>query len=535
MTVQLFTQPQLRRPNTKSVTQEAADNADEMLKVMDRIQPEIHVSLQSLASRLWVSTAETSNPPTSAELDAAFGRKEEKRDGFAAWVDSSGTGQLVCLVACVQNKWWYVRTLESGGDTDSITLIPNIDDNDRAYFSWDGSTTAINRSGWTVTASENSVVAGNAIDGNTSTRWLNSPNMDGNEIFTVDMGSSQDIGGVHLLNYGQSNGYPRQWRVETSADDLTYTAQLSGNSTSYPDSTRQHSLQSENAQQNGLIRLYFKSPITCRYIKIYQLGTVAHNWSIHELNVVEPLPTAALFSAGEYTVRYVEGAMQYDRFSDPTGQNFSIHDGYTADQGFYIEHSEQGGTTQAPGELSSGMGVQYDNSSDALATADVESGSGGDVVAFTHTGGPIGMWLFDSAHSDNAANTRSVKFSLGTLATGGPEMPALKSVPAFIFPPPVFQEEALERFFLELGSAFADNYRNIYQDLFNWTTHIDTSLNNVTDGGPTQAELDAAFGTPGQARQGFTAVVDDAGAKARVWVVTAVNDKWWTLAMTAAA
>ena len=534
MVVELLTRPQLRKPTAQSLKPESAENAEEVSRIMDRIHPEIYDSLSNLASRLWGSTAETSNPPTSAELDAAFGRKEDKRDGFAGWVDSSGTGQLVCLVICIQNKWWYARTLESDGVTDPITLIPSIGNNNRAYFSWDGSTTAINRSGWTVTASELSADAGEAIDGDSLTRWRNSPNMDGNEVFNVDMGASVEIGGIHLLYQAQLDDYPRQWRIETSADDATYTVQLSGNSTSYPSSTAQHSFRATpSSYHNGLLRFYFNSAVACRYIKIYQLGTASHNWSIHEINAVEPLPDAALFPAAEYTVRYVEGAMQYA--ADSTGIDFSVHDGGTANQGFYIEHSGQGGVIQAPGELSSGSGVEYDNSSDALATADVESGSKGDVVTFTHTGGTIGMWVFDDAPNDNSANTRSVKFSLGTPDTGGSTMPALKTAPAFVFPPPVFQEEALERFFLELGSVFTDSYRNIYQDLFNWTTHIDTSLNNVTDSGPTQSELDTAIGKPSQVNPGFTAAVDDAGAKARAWLVAAVNDKWWTLAMTAAA
>lgn len=51
---------------------------------------------------------------------------------------------------------------------------------------------------------------------------------------------------------------------------------------------------------------------------------------------------------------------------------------------------------------------------------------------------------------------------------------------------------------------------------------------------PTDAELDAAFGEPGDLPEGFAAVVDDNGAGTRVWLVVAVGGNWWHDQMTKA-
>jgi len=52
---------------------------------------------------------------------------------------------------------------------------------------------------------------------------------------------------------------------------------------------------------------------------------------------------------------------------------------------------------------------------------------------------------------------------------------------------------------------------------------------------PTDAELDAAFGTPAQVGAGFTGIVDDDGAGAAVWMVASDGANWWYVAMTKAA
>jgi len=53
------------------------------------------------------------------------------------------------------------------------------------------------------------------------------------------------------------------------------------------------------------------------------------------------------------------------------------------------------------------------------------------------------------------------------------------------------------------------------------------STANTTDLAPTDAELDAAFGTPATVGAGFHAFVDDNGSHARVWFVTSDGTNWW--------
>lgn len=46
-------------------------------------------------------------------------------------------------------------------------------------------------------------------------------------------------------------------------------------------------------------------------------------------------------------------------------------------------------------------------------------------------------------------------------------------------------------------------------------------------GSPTDAELDAAFGTPAQVGDGFHAILDEGGSGSVVYPVYAKNGKWW--------
>lgn len=51
---------------------------------------------------------------------------------------------------------------------------------------------------------------------------------------------------------------------------------------------------------------------------------------------------------------------------------------------------------------------------------------------------------------------------------------------------------------------------------------------------PTDAELDAAFGTPATVGAGFTALLDDAGGDSNVYLVMSNGTSWWYAAMTKA-
>lgn len=57
--------------------------------------------------RTTISTANVSNPPTDAELDAEFGTPADVGEGFECWIDDNGAGTLFWKVATVGGFWVY--------------------------------------------------------------------------------------------------------------------------------------------------------------------------------------------------------------------------------------------------------------------------------------------------------------------------------------------------------------------------------------------------------------------------------------------
>ena len=51
---------------------------------------------------------------------------------------------------------------------------------------------------------------------------------------------------------------------------------------------------------------------------------------------------------------------------------------------------------------------------------------------------------------------------------------------------------------------------------------------------PTDAEIDAIFGTPAARYPGFMAIIDDAGADTTVWFVITNGTSWWYEGLTKA-
>ncbi len=56
--------------------------------------------------RLVISTPNVSNPPTDAELDAAFGTAAEVGAGFIRLIDDNAAGADFYLVASDGSNWW---------------------------------------------------------------------------------------------------------------------------------------------------------------------------------------------------------------------------------------------------------------------------------------------------------------------------------------------------------------------------------------------------------------------------------------------
>lgn len=58
-------------------------------------------------SKLNVSTANVTNPPTDAELDSAFGTPATVGAGFSAIVNDNNAATAVYFVTSDGTNWWY--------------------------------------------------------------------------------------------------------------------------------------------------------------------------------------------------------------------------------------------------------------------------------------------------------------------------------------------------------------------------------------------------------------------------------------------
>lgn len=67
------------------------------------------------------------------------------------------------------------------------------------------------------------------------------------------------------------------------------------------------------------------------------------------------------------------------------------------------------------------------------------------------------------------------------------------------------------------------------------STLVAQDVTVASTGAPTDAELDAAFGTPAQVGDGFCAVLDEGGGGSVVYLVVAKNSQWWYGAALTAA
>ena len=71
------------------------------------------------------------------------------------------------------------------------------------------------------------------------------------------------------------------------------------------------------------------------------------------------------------------------------------------------------------------------------------------------------------------------------------------------------------------------------RDLVNGILEIQVSTADVTNP-PTDAELDAEFGTPGAVGAGYVALLDDNNGDANVYLVFSSGTSWWYVALTKA-
>src|SRR5690606_30051617 len=82
---------------------------------------------------------------------------------------------------------------------------------------------AMEREGWSATASANQAEAANMLDGNESTRWSTNNAQAGGQWIQINLGSSQTFNKIHLDAGPSSRDYPVSYKVEVSNDAVQWT------------------------------------------------------------------------------------------------------------------------------------------------------------------------------------------------------------------------------------------------------------------------------------------------------------------------
>lgn len=84
--------------------QTAAENLQKRVKVLEKQVGRLQ-RLET-ASGGPVSTANVSNPPTAAQVTAAFGAPADISEAMIKFVDDNGAATAVYLVVPINNAWW---------------------------------------------------------------------------------------------------------------------------------------------------------------------------------------------------------------------------------------------------------------------------------------------------------------------------------------------------------------------------------------------------------------------------------------------
>lgn len=157
-----------------------------------------------------------------------------------------------------QRNWWSIHDLKmygTAGNTeptaDSVTLERDV---------------------WTVSASNNTGDANNAIDDSVASRWTTRQNQQPDQTFILDLGSSKVVDRISMLtnnNNSFNQDYPRSFEVHLSADGESWGESVASGQGSVS-ATTDISFTEQPAQ----------------FLRITQTGGDAfYWWSIHDLNV----------------------------------------------------------------------------------------------------------------------------------------------------------------------------------------------------------------------------------------------------------
>ena len=128
---------------------------------------------------------------------------------------------------------------------------------------------ALSRTGWVLSASQNSSTAGNATDGSFTSRWTSGTGQNnGQQWFQVDFGSAKTFRSIRLDSAGSTSDYPHGYQVIVSSDGTHWSAPVitSGGS-------------------GALVVIGFAAQ-NARYVRVVQTVTTdTHWWSIYEINI----------------------------------------------------------------------------------------------------------------------------------------------------------------------------------------------------------------------------------------------------------
>jgi 4-amino-4-deoxy-L-arabinose transferase-like glycosyltransferase len=133
------------------------------------------------------------------------------------------------------------------------------------------------------TASDNSIDAPLVLDRDAATRWESLGPQRNGMWFQVDLGSLRDVAEVDLWP-GFASGAPRGLRVETSADGERWQTVAEAREYFPPYSWVRNRPVPE---YDGWVVARFP-PVTCRWVRLTNLGNVGYSWVITELEVRGP-------------------------------------------------------------------------------------------------------------------------------------------------------------------------------------------------------------------------------------------------------
>ena len=221
-----------------------------------------------------------------------------------------------------------------GGENFAYTLPAN----GVATFTWSGTQgagggdTALNRSGWTATASSSygGDVPANLLDGNLSSRWStgHAQNASNNDYFQIDMGASQTVDKLVMDSTHDSGDYARGYALYLSNDGSNWGSPVATGSGSSPTISV-----SFNAQ-------------SARYVKVVETATPSDPWwwSVDEVNIYTPgsgntvlnrsgwNATASSSYGGDVPANLLDGSLS-SRWSTGHAQNASNNDYFQIDMG----------------------------------------------------------------------------------------------------------------------------------------------------------------------------------------------------------